>query len=632
MSPSGLNASVTFANNQMFNINSLTLINFRSYKGTHRFEFPSANGLYYLTGQNLLTPSLGANGAGKSTFLDAITWVLYGRTSRGLKAADVLTWHGKVGAQVIIDITVGTERFEIKRSQKPNVLTIDGKAVDQKELETFIRLNYAGFTHSILSPQFGVSFFSLPAEKKLSLFSDFLKLDFWLHKAEQATLLARQQSATLAKLKLNIARDEAQLAMLEEEIPSLEKQSKEFAAVSEKKVRDLEDEHVEVYKKRNKLVRSMERLDAEAMTLEGNTKVFKSYRDNCEAAVDAILAAVQNWSTKIHDIKLSITTEESALKKLTGLGEGDCPHCEQPLEEHSIREAITFHKGRLQGFNASLASKTKAHQGMMAELVKAKGQLAAREQQYEEAKNALDEVDANIARKEAEAQSADKLLRDLKRRMEEIEQTTNPYKALLDNKRQRADLLRNSVAELHDEAERLAGVQGATEFWSKAFKRIRLFIIEQAFQTLELEVNNCLAQLGMPDWQVTFAIERENKSGGLTRGFIVLIKGPSNKEPVKWENWSGGETQRLQLAGDLGLSNLIMQQAGLRSEVEFYDEPSTHLSPEGMMDLADTLHDRAVNEGKRIWIADHAAISSFGAFEGIIIARKDENGSSITSR
>src|SRR5258707_2034718 len=111
----------------------------------------------------------------------------------------------------------------------------------------------------------------------------------------------------------------------------------------------------------------------------------------------------------------------------------------------------------------------------------------------------------------------------------------------------------------------------------------------------------------MIDWQISFDVERESKSGGITKGFVVFVKSPANTEPVRWENWSGGETQRLQLAAALGLANLIMQQNGLDNTIEFYDEPSTHLSAEGMIGLADMLHERAISEQKRIWIVDHTS-------------------------
>src|SRR5262249_53537660 len=149
-----------------------------------------------------------------------------------------------------------------------------------------------------------------------------------------------------------------------------------------------------------------------------------------------------------------------------------------------------------------------------------------------------------------------------------------------------------------------------------------LFIIEETLRSLELEVNNSLASLGLVDWQVEFDIERENKSGTITKGFSVFIRCPSHPEPVRWESWSGGETQRLQLAGDFGLANLIMMQAGLTNAIEFYDEPSDHLSDEGLADLSETLHQRATTDNKCIFLVDHR-MPDFGDFAGVYTVTKD---------
>ena len=168
----------------------------------------------------------------------------------------------------------------------------------------------------------------------------------------------------------------------------------------------------------------------------------------------------------------------------------------------------------------------------------------------------------------------------------------------------------------------------AVSFWVAGFKRVRLLIIEETLRTLEVEVNNSLTNLGLVGWQVEFDVERENKAGGVTKGFVVLVKAPGHTEPVRWEAWSGGEAQRLQLAGDLGLANLIMRQAGLYSTVEFHDEPSKHLSKAGLMDLAETLHQRAIDDGKRIFLVDHN-MPEFGEFAGVITVTKGAEGSAI---
>jgi DNA repair exonuclease SbcCD ATPase subunit len=219
---------------------------------------------------------------------------------------------------------------------------------------------------------------------------------------------------------------------------------------------------------------------------------------------------------------------------------------------------------------------------------------------------------------------------DLRAKIKELRNEENPFHFNLKSRQLTLDKVNNTISVDLKILEKAEADYAATLYWVKGFKRVRLFIIEQAFTTLELEINNSLAQLGMSDWQITLDVERENKSGGVTKGFVVFVQGPNNKEPVRWENWSGGETQRLQLAGDLGLANLIMVQNGLVNTFEAYDEPSQHLSPEGMMDLANLLHERAVTENKTIWIADHTSIANFGDFQGIIKIKKDDNGSSIT--
>jgi energy-coupling factor transporter ATP-binding protein EcfA2 len=131
--------------------------------------------------------------------------------------------------------------------------------------------------------------------------------------------------------------------------------------------------------------------------------------------------------------------------------------------------------------------------------------------------------------------------------------------------------------------------------------------------------------LGLTDWRVEFDIERENKSGGVTKGFSVLLYPPKRDKPIRFESYSGGETQRLRLAGDLGLANLIMERAGLTSMIEVYDEPASFLSAEGLLDVAETLHQRALTHGKRIFLIDHSTMD-FGDAERLLVV-KDERGS-----
>ena len=165
-------------------------------------------------------------------------------------------------------------------------------------------------------------------------------------------------------------------------------------------------------------------------------------------------------------------------------------------------------------------------------------------------------------------------------------------------------------------------------FWISGFKRVRLFLIEEAIKQLELEINNNLGSLGLMDWAVTLDVERENKSGGITKGFTVLVQPPDSDKPVKLESYSGGETQRLLLAGNLGLANLIMERAGLYNTIEFFDEPSQHLSAEGLLDLTETLYQRAIDSKKRIFVVEHKLLDY--PYTGTFTVVKDQKGSKIS--
>lgn len=592
----------------MFDLCSITLTNFRSYLGTHEFEFPKPVGLYYFTGKNLSEPALGANGSGKSTFLDAITWCLYGLTTRKLKANEVLPWDSDVSCTVTLNLIIGKQELQVKRTQKPNSLLLNDKPIDQIELETHIRLNFDSFLYAVINTQFGQSFFSLKPSDKLTLFSDIMRLDFWLGKSEVANsrVIGLKFQAEELEKAISIASSLKDLV------------KKDLIVYRNSSNIDDNNRIIKIKLKTKELNHTIDR----AVSLDEKLADIKhENRHNLkklERLRDQWLSDVQKTSRDKSEAIGKIKVYEEQYADFENLKDG-CPLCLQKVDKNHLSSLTYDLLSRIKALKGLLGAIDDDHQMIMKNLIKTNGKIGALVNEMNEVKD-----------REAEIKMIDEKISRIENEIDDLTQDENPWAHLIAQKGHQLTHLETSVSIDSKTLETCQAELSAAQFWVKGFKRVRLFIIEQAFRTLEIEINNSLTQLGMPDWQVSFDVERENKSGGMTKGFVVFIKSPANTEPVRWESWSGGETQRLQLAGDLGLSNLIMHQHGLSNTIEIYDEPSTHLSSEGMLDLANMLYERAISENKRIWIVDHTAITNFGEFEGTITAMKDHNGSTIT--
>lgn len=608
----------------MFKIFAVEIEDFKCFRGSHIFEFPDEPGLYYLTGKNEYNTRLGANGTGKTSLIDAVSWCLYGKTSRGLRASDVVTW-GKKKCSVSVSVMVGGREVSITRTQGPNTLTVDGQGATQEEVEQLLRLKQDAFMASVILPQFGESFFDLGPTQKLGMFSQIMGLDYWLDKSDQAKEKAGVTYQAIMQL-------DGQLSKLDGRLEATRADSKDL----KKKIKTFDKEMARV---RKDLIAERKKLEGRYSAAKAKLKKLGKTSTKDDKALEEVTAAIHecgNEFSKANDDLARVVAEiryadrtvkdiDGELKDLRALKGDICPTCKQKVgaghvDSHHDKLSKKLVKV-IKEVNTLKAEEAKLHEKLN-ELRKdindlrvlrdeLKSKVDDRAEELRSAKNKVERVEADLQHCE----------RDIKK----LEGKDNPYNDLLKNRRNAIKEMKAERADLIEELERLKEKHEAISYWVGGFKRVRLFVIEDALTALEVEVNNLLITLGLIDWKITFDVERENKSGGVTKGFSVFIHSPKHSEPVKWEAFSGGETQRLRLAGDLGLANLIMEQAGLTNYIEILDEPSEHMSPEGIEDMIETLHQRAHDTGRQIWLVDHSTMD-FGGFSGTLTTVMDENG------
>lgn len=606
----------------MFDILKVILNNFRSFVGEHTFVFPTAPGLYLFTGDNQVNPRLGANGTGKSSLLESVFWCLYGRTSRGLKAGDVVNWDAKK-CSVEVHLNIAGQLIIVKRTQGPNSLTLDGRPVVQDELTKTLCLTPEQFLVAVMTPQFGESFFDLSPAAKLALFTDIMGLDFWLNKSTETAELARIIKVDIETIEHTLSETNGAQKAIEASLIDLKEKRDNFEAEELLIMKQLQDSLkatiTDIPKWEASLKRSQQCLKgAESRHLRASERL-----EELGAAYEEALSASVTNKAKISATHQKIEALGKALGRLQGVG-ATCPVCKQAVDKKHLSNERKTVEADIAKAGSDLTNLEKASPDLAkprADIAQLKTDLNVLTKNRDDFAREEQELLAKVSRLHRERDTiAANIAREKLR--------TNPFGATITEQGNKLTRLRLHAKELRKKTDGLKDELTAAEYWVGGFKRIRLFLIETTLRQLELEVNNNLSQLGLTEWAIEFDVERENKSGGITKGFTVMIKSPDHDAPVPWAAWSGGESQRLRMAGDLGLANLIMERAGLNNTIEMYDEPSKHLSPEGLLDLAETLADRAEASNRRILLIDHNTLD-FGGFKAQITIVKDEQGSRI---
>ena len=134
---------------------------------------------------------IGGNGSGKSTFLDAICFALFGKPFRNINKAQLINTINQKDAVVEVEFTTSGKSYKIIRGIKPNIFEIycDGKLITQsaavkdyqEHLEKFIlKLNYKSFTQIVIlgSASF-TPFMQLAAAERRSIIEDLLDIQIF---------------------------------------------------------------------------------------------------------------------------------------------------------------------------------------------------------------------------------------------------------------------------------------------------------------------------------------------------------------------------------------------------------------------------------------------------------------------
>lgn len=615
-------------------LKKLRLLNWKTFKGEHEFIFPQEAGLYFMTGDNQVEPRLESNGTGKSSLWDAVSWVLYGRTSANLRASDVLNWDSS-DSEVAVELYYEhghRDTYILRRSWNPISWTLampDGrvKALADKDDANAV-LSHLGiepdlFHQSCILPQGGRMFLDLETGEKEALFARSLNLDVWLDYSDSAAARATDAGRQLAKMRESLAECRGKLSELQThdyayDVLRWDKDHEDrctvlraAVAAAEERLNRNQREVTTCAQERAKLVA---RLNNTRLAMEAQRVELRAKQED-----------VKDGERLVHELELKMRDLEKAARSLSV---EQCPECKQTITASYRMSQVNRMESQSTSVRKELGRANQALADLLSAAAKVQDEIQAMEDSTAAINQAFRDVERSAAAAETEVRQSKEYLRDNQPKLKALKAEENPFIERQLSQDQRIDELQDRAGTLSDEISRLLEVQQYGQFWAKGFKEIRLYLISESLHHLEVETNSCLVQLGLAGWQLQFDVDRENRSGKTRKGFFVGVKSPVTRHAVPWKSWSGGEAQRLRIAAQMGFANLVRSSRGVDFNLEVWDEPANWMSPQGVSDLHDSLLERALKTGRQIWVIDHHSLG-YGAFKQTVTITKTQEGSSI---
>jgi hypothetical protein len=552
---------------------------------------------------------------------------MFGKTAEGLRAGDLKSWQsskkGYYGK-----LWIG--RNLVERTWKPNKLTLDGKVVEQRELEDCLGITYDTFVAAVLLAQGEEMFFDLSPPKKLSLFTSLLKLDGWIEYSKKAKYLAEEIDDSINKQENIISRISGKIDGLD--IDTLQEKSDTFKSLRYKRLTrtksdfvDIDHDYSAMRKRRRKAISHKKRLEDKVLKIEAEL-------EECRALLEIVRGTKEENDWKLAELLAKIAPLEDRKDFLDKHKGERCLSCHQHISKELAKSQSIRVNKKLDKLGAEtkplirdVKRNSKIIEGGLRE-------IASHEKDLKEARAEKRKFDKNyfqLTDDYAEVKAARKIARAY---FEEAKKSTNPYKSMLLKKQGEEGRLLTKLEKKEQHRDELQEQQDNTYFWVQGFKDVRLYLIEEALLQLETETNKALEDLGFSEqWSISYSVDKKAKSGALISGFNILVKSPYSDKQVPFAAWSGGEKQRLKIAGSIGFISLVTDRTSLDLGLEVYDEPTKHLSPEGVDCLLESLRLRALRTGKRIWLIDPNALD-YGDFTGHYTVSKDSGGRSTICR
>ena len=289
--------------------------------------------------QDKSTIIVGANGAGKSTILDALTFALFGKPFRKINKPQLLNSINQGDCVVNLNFNIGRNKYEVTRGIKPAIFEVkqngavlnqDASVNDQQKNfeQTILKMNYKSFTQIVvLGSSTFVPFMRLPLAARRDIIEDILDIQIFSSMNVNLKDKIRNINDELKDHEYKLSLVKEKIDMQKQFMLDIEKKNKED--IQEKESRK-EQFLTEALGYETEILNNDKEIDTKTSAVSDTQKI------------KATIAKVETLKNKIS------TKQNSYAKEKSFFEENDsCPTCGQGIEEHFKHEKVTLLSDKL---------------------------------------------------------------------------------------------------------------------------------------------------------------------------------------------------------------------------------------------------------------------------------------------
>lgn len=530
---------------------------------------------------------VGENGSGKSTFLDALMFSLYGKPFRKINKPQLLNTINGRDMLVECEFSIGEKKYLVKRGIKPNIfeiyqnntlINLESSSIDYQEYfeKNILKINAKSFSQVVIlgSASF-VPFMQLTASNRREVVEDLLDIQIF--------------SVMNGILKERVTSNQNNLQEINYQIINIQ----DKIELEKRHIKELQDNNQEYIEEKQEQIRQY------LEKIEGYTADLESINQDAQTLLDSIKdeRSVTSKSQKLNSMLEKLYAKKEKLQEDKDFFEHheSCPSCAQGISTEHKQNIIKEKDDKLIAIDQAVAEgleKQKSYKARLEEISKTNKKIDSKRSDYTSTKNQI------------------KILSDLVTKLKkEIETKTNKDV----KEEQRLDDLFKDLETKESFKKQLTEEKSLLSIASTLMKDtgIKTKIISQYVAVINQLINKYLSEM---DFFVNFE---------LNESFEEKIKSRFRDE-FSYASFSEGEKSRLDLALLFTWRSIAKLRNSASTNLLILDEVfDGSLDSEGSEKLISII--KTLTNGNNVFIISHKTDSYLDKFDRILKFQKNKN-------